>query len=70
MAEKQLPTELLDEWASWAWMKDEEAVHNLEIFTDGAASLNDVWPRAVRLAECCAVFLSQTAQGVALVGVL
>ena len=42
VAEKQLPTELLDEWTSWAWMKDEEPVHSLEIFTDGAASVNDV----------------------------
>ena len=33
VAEKQLPTELLDEWTSWAWMKDEEPVHSLEIFT-------------------------------------
>ena len=50
VAEKQLPTELLDEWTSWAGMKDEEPVHSLEIFTDGAASLSDVWPRAVRSA--------------------
>ena len=70
MAEKQLPTELLDEWASWVWMKDEEAVHRLEIFTDGAASLHDVWPRTVQSAGWCAVFLSQTVQGVALVGVM
>ena len=51
-------------------MQDEEAVHNLEGYTDGAASLFDVWPRTVRSAGWCAVFLSQTAQGVALVGVM
>ena len=70
MAEKQLPTELLGEWNSLAWMKDEEPVHSLEIFTDGAASLNDVWSRAVLSSGWCAVFLSQTAQGVALVGAM
>ena len=70
VAEKQLPTELLDEWTSWAWLNDEEPVHGPEIFTDGAASLNGVWPRAARSAGWCAVFLSQTAQGVALVGVI
>ena len=70
VAEKQLPTELLDQQASWVWMEDVDAVHDLEIFTEGAASLNDVWPRTVRLAGWCAVFLSQTLQGVALVGVM
>ena len=51
-------------------MQDEEAVHNLEVYTDGAASLNDVWPRTVRSAGWCAVFLSHTAHGVASVGVM
>ena len=45
-------------------------MHNLEVYTDGAASLNDVWPRTVRPAGWCAVFLSQTVQGVALTGVM
>ena len=32
--------------------------------------VNDVWPRTVRSAGWCAVFLSQTVQGVALIGVM
>ena len=58
VAEKQLPIELLDEWAGWAWAQDHETVHELEVHTDGAASLTEVWPRAVRSAGWCAVFLT------------
>ena len=45
-------------------------MHELEVHTDGAASLTDVWPSAVRSAGWCAVFLTHTARGVALVGAM
>ena len=51
-------------------MQDDEVVHELEVHTDGAASLNDVWPKAVRSAGWCAVFLAHTPKFAALVGAM
>ena len=48
VAEKQLPTELPNGWASRAWAQHDDVLHELDVHTDGAASLNDVWSKAVR----------------------
>ena len=42
VAGKRLPIELLDICVGWTWVQDDEAVHELDVHTDGAASLNDV----------------------------
>ena len=67
VAEKQLPTELLDVWAGWAWAQHDGVLHELEVHTDGRASLDDVWLEAVRSAGG-AVVLACTTHGTALVG--
>ena len=48
VAEKQLPTELLDDWAGRARAQHDDVLHEVDVHTDGAASLNDMWPKAVR----------------------
>ena len=45
LAEQPLAWKLLDQWSEWPWENEDEVLHSLKVYTDGAASLTQVWPK-------------------------